>query len=416
MPTRRVATGKPVRAPLWLPLAAALILASVAPDARADIPDNTIRIGVLTDMGGANADATGQGSVVAARLAAEDAASFLPGVTIEVIGADHQNKADVASAVARDWVANRAVNVVADVPVSSAGLAVADIVRGAPRTVFIASGAGTSDLTGPRCSPNTLHWTYDTYATGTAVARALLESGARTWFFITVDFALGLSLERDASAVIRAAGGRVLGSVKHPNFNADFSSQLLTAQASGADVVALANATGDLANTIKQAREFGMTGGKQRLAALLMMVTDVEALGLQTAQGLYLAEPFYWDLNDGTRAFSARFAQEMRGRKPSMLQAGVYSGVLNYLRAVEAVGGTEAPAVMEELRRSPPDDPVLGRGTVRPDGRVTHDFYLFQVKTPTESSGPWDDYKLIRRIPADEAFRPLSEGGCSLVR
>ena len=396
-------------------LAAAFVLASLLNAARAQVPD-TIRIGVLTDMSGANADATGPGSLVAARLAAEDAASFLSGVRVEVIGADHANKADVASAVARDWISNRGVNVVADVPVSSAGVAVAEAVRGAPRTVFIASGAGASDLTGPHCSPNTLHWTYDTYATGTAVARALLEGGAKSWFFITVDFALGQALERDASSVIRAAGGQVLGSVKHPNFNADFSSQLLTAQASGAEVVALANATGDLANTIKQAHEFGMTGRKQRLAALLMMVTDVEALGLQTAQGLYLAEPFYWDMNEGTRAFSARFAREIRGRKPSMLQAGVYSGVLNYLRAVKATGGTEAPAVMAALRRTPPDDPVMGRGTVRPDGRVTHDFFLFQVKTPAEAQGPWDDYKLVRRIPADEAFRPLSEGGCPLAR
>ena len=396
-------------------LAAVLTLCLMGHGARADIPGNTVRIGVLTDMGGGNADASGPGSLLAARLAAADAAAFLPGVTIEVIGADHQNKADVASAVARDWITNGGVNVVADVPVSSAGLAVAEVLRGAPRSVFIASGAGTSDLTGPRCSPNTLHWTYDTYATGTAVARALVEAGVKTWFFITVDFALGQSLERDASSVIREAGGQVLGSAKHPNFNADFSSQLLTAQASGAQVIALANATGDLANTIKQAREFGLTDGKQRLGALLMMVTDVEALGLPTAQGLFLAEPFYWDLNDGTRAFSARFARDMRGRKPTMLQAGVYSGVLNYLRAVADAGSTEVPAVMASLRRMPPDDPVLGRGTVRPDGRVTHDFYLFQVKAPSESSGPWDDYKLVRRIPAAEAFRPLANGGCPLA-
>ena len=392
------------------------LLLALATPARAEIPGQTIRIGVLTDMNGANADASGPGSLVAARLAAEDAAALLPGITIDVIAADHQNKADIASAIARDWLNNRAVNVIADVPVSSAGLAVAEVVRGAPRTVFIASGAGTSDLTGPRCSPNTLHWTYDTYATGTAVAQALLAAGDKSWFFITVDFALGQSLERDATAVIRQAGGTVLGSARHPNFNADFSAQLVTAQASGAQVIALANATGDLANAIKQAHEFGILNGKQQIAALLMMVTDVEALSLPVAQGLYLAEPFYWDLNDGTRAFSARFAAQMRGRKPSMLQAGVYSGVLNYLRAVKAAGGTEVPALMDELRRTPPDDPALGRGVVRADGRVTHDFYLFQVKRPDESSGPWDDYKLVRRIPGEAAFRPLAEGGCPLVR
>jgi len=400
------------RAPVWF----ALLLLSWALPAWADIPGQTIRIGVLTDMGGANADASGPGSLAAARLAAEDAAAFLPGITIDVIDADHQNKADVASAIAREWMNSRAVNVIADVPVSSAGLAVAEVVRDAPRTVFIASGAGTSDLTGRRCSPNTLHWTYDTYATGTAVARALLESGDKSWFFITVDFALGQSLERDATTVIRQAGGIVLGSAKHPNFNADFAAQLITAQASGAQVIALANATGDLANTIKQAHEFGILGGRQQIAALLMMVTDVEALGLPVAQGLYLAEPFYWDLNDGTRAFSARFAAEMRGRKPSMIQAGVYSGVLNYLRAVKAVGGTEVPAVMQELRRTPPDDPALGRGIVRADGRVTHDFYLFQVKRPDQSKGAWDDYMLIRRIPGEAAFRPLSEGECPIAR
>ena len=382
---------------------------------RVSAATTPLRIGVLTDMGGANADASGEGSVVAARLAAEDAATSLPGITVSVIGADHQNKADVASSIARDWIANQAINVIADVPVSSAGLAVAEAVRGQPRTVFIASGTGASDLTGKRCSPNTLHWTYDSYANGSVVARALSEEGAKTWFFITADCALGQALQRDMTGVLTSLGGKVLGAALHPNFNSDFSSQLLSAQTSGADVIALANATGDLVNTIKQAREFGVFGGRQRFAATVMMVTDVQALGLETAQGLYLAEPFYWDLNDGTRAFSARFAERMRGRKPTMIQAGVYSGVLNYLRAVRAADSTEVPAVMAELRRTPPDDPALGKGVVRPDGRVTHDFYLFQVKRPDQSKGAWDDYTMVRRIPGEAAFRPLQEGGCPLV-
>ncbi|MGI4800551.1 MAG: ABC transporter substrate-binding protein, partial [Janthinobacterium lividum] len=381
----------------------------------AEIPDRTVRIGVLTDMGGANADASGEGSVVAAKLAAEDAAKFMPGITVSVIGADHQNKADVASSIARDWITNQAINVITDVPVSSAGLAVAETTRGQPRTVFIPSGTGASDLTGKRCSPNTLHWTYDSYANGSVVARALSEEGAKTWFFITADYALGHALQRDTSGVITSLGGTVLGAALHPNFNSDFSSQLLSAQTSGADVIALANATGDLVNTIKQAREFSISGGKQRFAATVMMITDVQALGLETAQGLYLAEPFYWDLNDGTRAFSARFAERMRGRKPTMIQAGVYSGVLNYLKAVHAVDSTEVAAITAELRRNPPDDPVLGKAIVRRDGRVTHDFYLFQVKRPDQSIGAWDDYTLVRRIPGDVAFRPIEEGGCPLV-
>ncbi len=381
----------------------------------AEISDHAVHIGVLTDMGGANADSTGEGSVVAAKMAAEDAASFMPGIMVDVIGADHQNKADIASSIARDWIANRAINVIADVPVSPAGLAVAEVTRGQPKTLFISSGTGTSDLTGKQCSPNTLHWTYDSYANGSTIARALSEEGAKTWFFITADYGLGHALLRDTTGVITSLGGKVLGAAMHPNFNVDFSTQLLTAQASGADVIAMANATGDLVNTIKQAREFGIFGGKQRFAATVMMVTDVQALGLETAQGLYLAEPFYWDLNDGTRAFSARFAERMHGRKPTMLQAGVYSGVLDYLKAVHAVDSTEVAKVTAELRHNPPDDPVLGKGVVRIDGRVTHDYYLFQVKRPDQSKGAWDDYNLVRRVPGDEAFRPLQNGACPLV-
>lgn len=397
---------------MWL----AMVLAVATGTAWAEIPGRQVTIGVLTDLNAGNAAATGQGSVTAARLAAEDAAAFLPGVTITVVSADHQNKADVASTLARDWIANGGVNVIADVPFSSAGLAVSEAARNAPRTLFIASGTGTSDLTGPLCSPNTVHWTYDTYATSNVVARALVGQGLKSWFFVSADYAFGAALERDASQAIRALGGNVVGGVKNPAFTPDFTSYLLTAQNSGADVVGLANASIDLINLIKQAREFGMGRGAQRLAAFLMLITDVESLGLEAAQGLYLASPFYWDLNDRSRAFSGRFASRMRGARPTMLQAGVYSGVLHYLKAVRDAGTVGAPAVMAAMQALPADDDAMGRGAVRRDGRAIHDFHLFQVKSPAESKGPWDDYKLVSTVPAEQAFRPLSEGGCPLVR
>jgi branched-chain amino acid transport system substrate-binding protein len=348
-------------------------------------------------------------------MAAEDAATLLHGIAVEVIDADHQNKPDVASAIAREWVQSKGVNVVADVPLSSAALAVNEVLRGAPRAVFIASGPGSSDLTGPKCSPNTIHWTYDTWALANAIARAMMQEGAKTWFFVTADYAFGFSLEKDTSSIVRALGGTVAGSVRHPVFGSDFSSYLIAAQSSGADVVAFANATGDTVNSIKQAHEFGMGQGKQRLAALLMMIEDVQALGLDAAQGLYLTEPFYWDLNAGTRAFSDRFAHRNGGKRPSMIQAGVYAGLMHYFKAVHASGSTEAAAVVAAMKATPTDDPLFGHGLVRPDGRVLHDMYLFRVKTPAESKGPWDDYKLIRTIPQNEAFRPLDQGGCPLA-
>jgi branched-chain amino acid transport system substrate-binding protein len=398
-------------------LAAALVMASAMP-AVAEIPGNKVTIGVLTDMNAGNADATGQGSVIAARLAAEDAAAFLPGVTIDVIGADHQNNPNTASTIAREWIANRGVNIIADVPFSSAGLAVSEAARGAPRTIFVASGSGTSDMTGKACSPNTVQWTYDTYATGNVVARALVGQGEKTWFFVAADYAFGASLERDTGETVKALGGTVVGDVKNPPFAPDFSSYLLTAQASGAQVVAIANASIDMINLVKQAHEFGIgrDAKGQRLAALLTLITDVESLGLDTAQGLYLASPFYWDYDDRTRAFSARFSARMSGRKPTMLQAGVYSGVLHYLKAVKDVNDTAAPAVMAAMQRLLADDDAFGKGAVRKDGRAIHDFHLFQVKAPAESKGAWDDYRLISTVPATEAFRPMAAGGCPLVQ
>lgn len=398
-------------------LGLALAVALLRGPAWADIPGRKIIIGVLTDMNAGNATASGPGSVVAAQLAAEDAAKILPGVTVQVISADHENKPDLASSIARGWIANSGVNVIADVPFSSAGLAVSQATRGAPRTLFIASGTGTSDLTGPACSPNTVHWTYDTYALSNSIARALLGQGQRSWFFIAADYAFGASLERDATQVITSGGGTVVGDVKNPAFASDFSSYLLTAQNSRAQVIALANASIDLVNLIKQAHEFGLDkGGRQRMAALLMMITDVQSIGLETAQGLYLASPFYWDYDDRSRAFSARFSARTRGAKPTMLQAGVYSGVVHYLKAVKQADSTEAPAVMAAMQVLPTDDDAFGKGSVRKDGRAIHDFHLFQVKSPAESKEPWDDYKLISTVPGDQAFRPLAEGGCPLVK
>ena len=397
-------------------LLALTILSGLVGPALAEIDGHKITIGVLTDLTGGNATAAGEGSVVAAQLAAEEAQSMLPGITIEVISADHQNKADIASTITRDWLANRAINVVADVPFSSAGLAVNEALRGAKRSIFIASGPGTSDLTGSACSPNTVHWTYDTFATSSAVAKALVEQGGKSWFFISADYAFGAALERDGTKAIQALGGSVVGSVKNPPFASDFSSFLLTAQASGAQVVGFANATIDLINLMKQAREFGMGTGQQRLAGFLVLITDVQSLGLEVAQGLYLASPFYWDFDDRSRAFSARFAARMHGSKPTMLQAGVYSGLVHYFKAVKQTNTSDAPAVIAAMESSPADDDAFGKGSVRKDGRALHDFHLFQVKKPSESKGPWDDYKLISTIPGDQAFRPIADGGCKLIQ
>ena len=396
----------------WVVLVTAALASGLS---HAEIPGRRITIGVLTDLNAGNAAATGQGSVLAAQMAAEDAASILPGVAIEVISADHQNKADIASTIARDWI-GKGVNVIADVPFSSAGLAVSEAARHAPRTIFIASGTGTSDLTGPNCSPNTVHWTYDTYATSNVVARALVGQGLKSWFFVTADYAFGAALERDATQAIKGLGGTVVGAVKNPAFASDFSSYLLTAHNSGAQVVGLANASIDLINLIKQAREFGMGRGAEHLAAFLVLITDVQSLGLDAAQGLFLASPFYWDLNDRSRAFSTRFAARLRGAKPTMLQAGVYSGVLHYLKAVHQADTLDAPAVMAAMQAMPAEDDAMGKGSVRKDGRALHDFHLFQVKSPAESKGPWDNYNLISTVPADQAFRPLAEGGCKLAR
>jgi len=392
---------------------AAIILAMAAA-IPAKAQQLSITLGVLTDMNGFVADATGRGSVVAAELAAETFMAETHGATVRVISADHQNKADIGSAIARNWIDREGVNAILDVPFSSVALAVNEVTRGSA-AAFLASGPGAVALTGERCSPNTVHWTYDTWALANGTAQALTQAGGDTWFFITADYAFGQSLEADATKVVLALGGKVLGDAKHPPSGSDFSSYLIAAQASGAKVVGLANAVTDTTNSIKQAAEFGLTsGGKQRLAALLLQVTDVNALGLQAAQGLYLTDAFYWDMNEGTRAFSSRYAARMRGGRPTSFQAGVYSSALAYLRAAKRVGSSDARKVLAEMRRAPIDDALFGNVQVRPDGRAVHTMFLFQVKAPAESKGPWDFYKLLATIPADQAFRPLGEGGCKL--
>lgn len=375
----------------------------------------SVKIGVMNDRSGLYADLTGEGSAVAARLAVDDFKAAEKGIKVEIVSADHQNKPDVGSNIARQWYDQDGVDVIADVPTSSVALAINQITRDKNK-VFLNSGAATSDLTGKACSPNTVHWTYDTYALAQGTGGAMVKAGGDSWFFLTADYAFGHALERDTAAVVTKNGGKVLGAVRTPFPGTDFSSFLLQAQASKAKVIGLANAGGDTINSIKQAGEFGITQGGQKLAGLLVFVTDVNALGLQTAQGLVLTESFYWDKDDGTRAFSQRFAKAHNGNMPSMVQAGVYSAVLHYLKAVEAAKSKDAAAVMAKMKEMPTDDPLFGKGTIRADGRKMHDMYLFEVKKPSESKAKWDYYKQLAVLPAEQAFRPLSESECPLVK
>ena len=377
----------------------------------------SVKIGVLNDRSGVYSDLSGEGSVVAARMAVEDFKAADKGIKVDIVSADHQNKPDVGSNIARQWYDQDGVDAIFDVPTSSVALAISQVTRDKNKA-FVNSGAAASDLTGAQCSPNTVHWTYDTVMLANGTGGAMVKQGGDTWFFVTADYAFGHALERDTTAVVTKNGGKVLGSVRHPFPGQDFSSFLLQAQASKAKVIGLANAGGDTINSIKQASEFGITQGGQKLAGLLVFLSDVKALGLKTAQGLVLTETFYWDLNDATRDFSKRFAAKMGGGKmPTMVQAGVYAGVLHYLKAVEALkGGKDGAQVVAKMKELPTDDPAFGKGTVRPDGRKMHDAYLFEVKKPEESKGEWDLYKVLNKIPADQAFRPLQEGGCPLVK
>lgn len=374
----------------------------------------SVKIGVLNDRSGLYSDLSGEGSVIAARMAVEDFKAPEKNIKVDFVSADHQNKPDVASNIARQWYDQDGVDLIADVPTSSAALAVNQITR-EKNKIFLVSGAASSDLTGAQCSPNTIHWTYDTWALGNGTGAAMVKQGGDTWFFLTADYAFGHALERDTAAVVQKAGGKVLGSVRHPFPGTDFSSFLLQAQASKAKVIGLANAGGDTINSVKQAAEFGITEAGQKLGGLLVFITDVHALGLKTAQGLVLTESFYWDLNDQTRAWSKRFAERSGGKMPTMVQAGVYASVLHYLKAVDALKGKDSAKVMAKMKETPTDDPLFGKGQVRADGRKTHNMYLFEVKKPQESKQAWDYYKLLTTIPAEQAFRPLNDGNCALV-
>jgi len=373
-----------------------------------------VKIGVLNDRSGLYADLSGEGSVVAARMAVEDFKAAEKGINVEIVSADHQNKPDIASNIARQWIDAEGVDLIVDVPTSSAALAVSEIVR-EKNKVFMNSGAGSSDLTGSKCSPNTIHWTYDTWALSNGTAGQMVKQGGDTWFFITADYAFGHALERDAAAVVEKSGGQVLGTVRHPFPGQDFSSFLLQAQGSGAKVIGLANAGTDTTNAIKQAHEFGIVQGGQSLAGLLIFISDVHALGLETAQGLVLTESFYWDLNDQTRDWSKRFAERHNGAMPTMVHAGVYGSVLHYLKAVEATKGKDSAALLAKMKEMPTDDPLFGQGQIREDGRKIHPMYLLQVKAPADSKGAWDYYNVLATIPAEQAFRPIAEGGCPHV-
>ena len=383
--------------------------------AQAQISDGIIKIGVLNDQSGLYADLAGQGSVVAARMAVEDFNAAAKGLKVEVIFADHQNKTDVGSQIARQWYDAEKVDLILDVPNSGIALAVNQIAREKKKALVISSAA-SSDLTGKACSPNTIHWTYDTWALANGTGNAVVKTGGDSWFFITADYAFGHALERDVEAVVLRNGGKVLGKVRHPLSTQDFSSFLLQAQASKAKIVGLANAGADVTNSIKQGAEFGIVKGGQNFAGLLVFITDVHALGLEKAQGLIFTETFYWDMNEKTRAFAKRFAERNRGIHPTMIHAGAYAGTLHYLKAVEALKSDDGTRAIAKMKEMPTDDPLFGKGVIRADGRKIHPAYLFEVKKPAESKYPWDYYKVRATIPANEAFRPIDQGDCPLVK
>jgi branched-chain amino acid transport system substrate-binding protein len=380
--------------------------------------DKTAKIGVLNDQSGLYADVTGPGSVVAAQMAVEDSGLLAQGWKIDVVIGDHQNKPDVGSNIARQWFDVDKVDTIVDVPTSSVGLVVNNIVK-EKNGVYLNSGSGTSDLSNAQCSPNTIHWAYDTYQLANGTGSAMVKNGGDTWFFLTADYAFGTALERDTTNAVTAKGGKIIGSVRPPLNTADFSSFLLQAQASKAKVIGLANAGGDTINSIKQASEFGIIKGGQKLAGLLMFITDIHALGLPVANGLSFTETFYWDLNDGTRGFSKRFQARMKNKNmPTTVQAGVYSSLIHYFKTLDAMGGNphDGLKIINAMKAAPTDDIIFGKGTIQPNGRKLHPAYLFEVKKPEESKGPWDYYKLVATIPADQAFTPLDKSACPLLK
>jgi branched-chain amino acid transport system substrate-binding protein len=392
-----------------------VLLSFVTRPAAGQISDGVVKIGVLNDELGPYAVLAGPGSRVAALMAVEDFNPAARGLKVEVVFADHQNNPEVGAAIARQWYDTEHVDVIVDVPTTSVVLAINQITRQKGKALLV-SGAGASDLTGKSCSPNTIHWTYDTWALANGTARALVNSGGDTWFFLTADYVFGHTLERDAEAVVLQNGGRVLDKVRHPFPTLDFSPFLLKAQSSKAKIIGLANAGTDTTNAIEQGTRLGIVQGGQRFAGLLVFLTDVHGLGLDKAQGLMLTESFYWDLNPDTRAWSTRFARRHWGAMPTSAQAGVYAAVLHYLKAVDALKSDDGTRVVAQMKALPTDDPLFGKGAIRPDGRKIHPMYLFEVKKPSESHGPWDFYKLRATVPAAEAFRPMDRGDCPLVK
>ena len=391
-------------------------LAAVLACGPANAQQVNVKIGVLSDMSSLYADIGGPGSVAAAKMAIADFTKDNPNVKVEMIVGDHQNKPDIGSQIANQWYDVDKVDMIIDVPNSGVALAVSQVAN-QKNKVFIVSGAAASDLTGPKCNANTIHWTYDTWMLANGTGTAIVKTGGGTWFFLTSDYAFGHALERDTIAAVERAGGKVLGKVRHPLNTNDFSSFLLQAQSSKAKVIGLANAGGDTINSIKQAAEFGIVKGGQSLAGLLVFASDVAALGLPTAQGLVLTETWYWDMNDTNRAWTKRWQQERQGKWPTMIHAGVYAGVLHYLKTAVALKGNvgDGKAVVAQMKSMPTDDPLFGKGAIRPDGRKIHPAYLLEVKKPEELKHPGDFYKIRATIPADEAFRPLKEGSCPLV-
>jgi branched-chain amino acid transport system substrate-binding protein len=397
-----------------LTLTTALVAAG---SVSAQTMDKNVKIGSLGDMSSLYADIGGQGSVVAAQMAVDDSGLLKEGWKIEVISADHQNKPDVGANIARQWIDVDKVDAFVDLASSGVGLAVANVAK-EKNVVNLNSGSATSDLTNSACNANTIHWVYDTYMLANGTGKAIVKSGGDTWFFLTADYAFGHALERDTAAVVTANGGKVLGEVAHPLNTSDFSSYLLQAQASKAKVIGLANAGGDTTNSIKQAAEFGIVSGGQKLAGLLLFITDINSLGLNVTQGLQFTETFYWDMNDGTRAFTKRFNEKYKKSPPTSPMAGVYSSTLHYLKALKELGGNphDGRAVVAKMKSMPTYDPLFGKGTIQPNGRKLHPAYLFEVKKPSESKYPWDYYKTIATIPANEAFTPLDKSTCSLLK
>ncbi len=395
--------------------AALAVAAFAAPAPAQQATDGVVKIGVLTDMSSLYADINGIGAVTAVQMAIEDFGGTIFGKKIEMVQADVQNKADVAATISGRWFDTEQVDVILGTGASSASIATSRVAA-EKKKMYLATDPASSDLTGKLCNANTVHWTYDTSALANGTGSAVVKAGGKTWFFLTADYAFGYALERDVSAVVKKAGGNVVGGVKHPINTNDFSSYLLQAQASKAQVIGLANAGGDTINAIKQAAEFGIVKGGQKLAGLLVFVSDVHSLGLERVQGLNLTEAFYWDLNDKTRAFAKRFAPRNNNKMPTSIQAGFYSAALQYLNTVKAAGTDASDKVMENFKSTKWDDPIFGPSYIRQDGRKMHNMYLFEVKKPSESKGPYDYYKLIATIPGEEAFRPMDQGDCPLVK